>query len=208
MVDRGTLGRLGARTLFATHYHELTDLADTRSGVKNLHVLVREWGEEIVFLHRLEAGRAGRSWGVQVARLAGMPATTITRAKELFERLAVRVEGTGIDHEPTLFDQTPVESAPEEHPIVQKIRHADLDGLSPRKPLSFWPSGKTNLGPILKRTDDRRLAGREAQPPNPQPGPEPHPTQQEIHGELEQHPQWSHFPEVDEVHDPPTHSAR
>ena len=140
------LADLGARTLFATHYHELTDLADTRSGVKNLHVLVREWGEEIVFLHRLEAGRAGRSWGVQVARLAGMPGTTITRAKELLERLAVRVEGTGIDHEPTLFDQTPVESAPEEHPIVQKIRHADLDGLSPREAFELLAKWQDELG--------------------------------------------------------------
>ena len=141
------LADLGARTLFATHYHELTDLADTRSGVKNLHVLVREWGEGIVFLHRLEAGRAGRSWGVQVARLAGMPATTISRAKELLERLAVRVEGTGIDHEPTLFDQTPVESAPEEHPIVQKIRHADLDGLSPREAFELLTKWQDELGP-------------------------------------------------------------
>ena len=139
------LADLGGRTLFATHYHELTDLADTREGVKNLHVLVREWGDEIVFLHRLEAGRAGRSWGVQVARLAGMPTTTITRAKELLERLAVRVEGTGIDHEPTLFDHTLVEPKVDDHPVLNALRHTDLDGLSPRETFDLLAQWQAKL---------------------------------------------------------------
>ena len=63
------------KTLFATHYHELTDLADALPGVINAHVAAREWQEDIVFLHKIVPGRSDRSYGIQVARLAGMPAS-------------------------------------------------------------------------------------------------------------------------------------
>jgi DNA mismatch repair protein MutS len=62
------------KTLFATHYHELTDLADAFPGVVNAHVAAREWKDDIVFLHKIVPGRSDRSYGIQVARLAGLPA--------------------------------------------------------------------------------------------------------------------------------------
>ena len=70
---------LGCRTLFATHYHELTALADEVRGVFNLHVAVEEWGTEIVFLHRIQEGGTDRSYGIHVAKLAGVP-VTVTRS--------------------------------------------------------------------------------------------------------------------------------
>ncbi|HWJ57531.1 MAG TPA: hypothetical protein VNR90_14930, partial [Vicinamibacterales bacterium] len=75
------------RTLFATHYHELTDLADARPGVANAHVLVREWHEDIVFLRKVVDGRSDRSYGIQVARLAGLPADVVARAREILSAL-------------------------------------------------------------------------------------------------------------------------
>ena len=79
--------RVGALTLFATHYHELTEMAHTHAAAKNFTVAVREWNEEIVFLHRIVEGAADRSYGIQVARLAGLPAAVIDRAKEILGRL-------------------------------------------------------------------------------------------------------------------------
>ncbi|MAE95882.1 MAG: DNA mismatch repair protein MutS, partial [Deltaproteobacteria bacterium] len=78
---------LGARTLFATHYHELADLAQTRPGVQNAHFEAREWQEEVLFLRRLAEGPANRSYGIQVARLAGLPRVVIERAREILARL-------------------------------------------------------------------------------------------------------------------------
>ena len=78
---------IGCRTLFATHYHELTDLERTRDGVTNLHVAVREWNDEVIFLRRIQPGRADQSYGIQVARLAGLPDTLIARAKEILANL-------------------------------------------------------------------------------------------------------------------------
>ena len=75
------------KTLFATHYHELTDLADALPGVVNAHVAAREWQDDIVFLHKIVPGRSDRSYGIQVARLAGMPAPVITRARAILEAL-------------------------------------------------------------------------------------------------------------------------
>jgi DNA mismatch repair protein MutS len=75
------------RTLFATHYHELTDLADARPGVANAHVLVREWHDDILFLRKVVDGRSDRSYGIQVARLAGLPADVVTRAREILSAL-------------------------------------------------------------------------------------------------------------------------
>jgi DNA mismatch repair protein MutS len=78
---------LKARTLFATHYHELTELSIILDGIRNLNVAVKEWGDEIIFLRRIEEGGADKSYGIQVARLAGLPGDTISRAKEILANL-------------------------------------------------------------------------------------------------------------------------
>jgi DNA mismatch repair protein MutS len=75
------------RTLFATHYHELTDLANTRDAVTNCNVAVREWNEEIIFLHKILPGPADKSYGIQVARLAGLPKPVLARAKAILSHL-------------------------------------------------------------------------------------------------------------------------
>jgi DNA mismatch repair protein MutS len=79
--------KIKARTLFATHYHELTKLADDRKGVCNLNVAVREWNEQIIFLRKIIRGGADKSYGIQVARLAGLPKEILDRAKEILAHL-------------------------------------------------------------------------------------------------------------------------
>jgi DNA mismatch repair protein MutS len=79
--------KVGARTLFATHYHEITALAQSRSGVKNYNVAVKEWNHQIIFLHKILPGSAEKSYGIQVARLAGLPENVIDRAKEVLQQL-------------------------------------------------------------------------------------------------------------------------
>ena len=75
-----------AKTLFATHYHELTELADLLPGVRNYHVSVKESGSNIVFLRKVEPGSADKSYGIEVARLAGLPPSVIERAREILAR--------------------------------------------------------------------------------------------------------------------------
>ncbi|MFA5794127.1 MAG: DNA mismatch repair protein MutS [Candidatus Brocadiia bacterium] len=82
--------RLMSRTLFATHYHELTDLALTLPGVRNYHVEVKEWGEKIIFIHKILEGGTDKSYGIQVSRLAGLPRAVIDRAKEVLNDLEKR----------------------------------------------------------------------------------------------------------------------
>src|SRR5881398_1199709 len=79
--------KIKARTLFATHYHELTKLAEERKGVGNFNVAVREWNEQIIFLRKIVAGGADKSYGIQVARLAGLPKEILDRAKEILAHL-------------------------------------------------------------------------------------------------------------------------
>ncbi|MCB9902934.1 MAG: hypothetical protein H6831_00860 [Planctomycetes bacterium] len=92
--------KVGARTLFATHYHQLTDLAERLSGVTNRSVAVREWQDEIVFLHKIVEGGTDRSYGIHVARLAGAPKDLLARAKAILfdleedaEHLAPKIAG-------------------------------------------------------------------------------------------------------------------
>jgi len=129
-----SLAERGSRTLFATHYHELTGLAERLPSVTNLQVAVREWGEEIVFLHRIEPGRTDRSYGLHVARLAGLPPTTLARAAELLDTLAVQTRPQAIDPAPiapardgqlSLF----TEYLP--HPVIARIRSLAIDRVSP-----------------------------------------------------------------------------
>jgi len=136
--------RLGAKTIFATHYHELTQLGDLLPGVKNMNVSVREVGEEVVFLRRLVAGGADRSYGIQVARLAGLPAGIIARARELLAELegthSHGGEGLGRRgaHRPASEpppDQLSMFAM--EHPVVERLRALDPDRLTPREALDL-----------------------------------------------------------------------
>jgi DNA mismatch repair protein MutS len=81
--------KLKAKTLFATHYHEITQLADKHPGMKNINVTVREEGDKITFLHKIAAGPADRSYGIQVAKLAGLPEEVVKRSKEIYNTLAM-----------------------------------------------------------------------------------------------------------------------
>ena len=87
---------IGARTFFATHYHEMTDLEQTHPAVSNRHVEVREWKDEIVFLRKVLPGPADKSYGIQVARLAGLPKPIIDRAKQILTHLEMHAA----THEP------------------------------------------------------------------------------------------------------------
>jgi DNA mismatch repair protein MutS len=95
-----------ARTLFATHYHELTELELTRSGVRNYNIAVREWNDQIIFLRKIVRGGADKSYGIQVARLAGLPAGIIARAKEILSNL--EQHELNADGKPTLAEAPPL----------------------------------------------------------------------------------------------------
>ena len=112
------------RTLFATHYHELTELAITRGGVKNSHIAVREWNDQIIFLRKIVPGGADKSYGIQVARLAGLPGKVVARAKEILSNLE-RHELTA-DGKPTLAEAPPPPKfgKPRGKKAVQKAREA------------------------------------------------------------------------------------
>ena len=79
--------QVGAKTLFATHYHELTELAGRLSRLRNFNVAVREWNDQIIFLHKILPGNTDKSYGIQVARLAGVPQEVLSRAKEILSNL-------------------------------------------------------------------------------------------------------------------------
>ena len=134
--------RVRCRALFATHYHELCELADTHEGVVNQSVAVSEWGEEIVFLRTLKDGGASRSYGIQCARLAGLPDKVIGRARTLltrFEKHAPRNDRQQL----SLFGSVgaPAETAepapdpppPAVDPVVVRLAELDPDDMTPRQ---------------------------------------------------------------------------
>ncbi|MGD2070703.1 MAG: DNA mismatch repair protein MutS, partial [Gemmatimonadota bacterium] len=137
---------IGAKTIFATHYHELTQLGDLLPRVKNWNVSVKESGDEIVFLRRLEEGGADRSYGIQVARLAGLPRDVIARARELLAELEGTHSGGGEGlgrrgaHRPASEpppDQLSFFGAPPEHPLVARLRELDVESLTPLQALNL-----------------------------------------------------------------------
>jgi len=142
--------RLGARTLFATHYHELTDLARTHAGVRNYNVAVRERGDEILFLRKIVEGGTDRSYGIQVARLAGLPRDVIARAKEVLARLesGMPQETTGeldfaASSQPPSAPNDPTLPLP--HPILEEVRQMDLFGMTPLEAMNKLAEIKERL---------------------------------------------------------------
>jgi DNA mismatch repair protein MutS len=139
--------RVRAKTLFATHYFELTELAEQLSGVKNYHVAVKETGGGIVFLRKVEPGAADRSYGIEVAKLAGLPNEVIARAREVLaehesvERLATGHLSPGAEPAATqLTIFTPLSQ-----PVLEKLREVDLNRLTPLEALNLLAQLKSEI---------------------------------------------------------------
>lgn len=152
--------RIGCRTLFATHYHELTDLASSLPAVKNLNVAVKEWQDSIAFLHKIVDGAADKSYGIHVARLAGVPPEVNERAKQILAQLEAEHLGSdgrpkattrrksrrGGDIQLTLF-------GPPEHPLLDEIRKMDVESLTPLaalQQLANWQDQLESEAPPVK----------------------------------------------------------
>ncbi len=156
--------RIKSRTLFATHYHELTDLADTFDKISNLNVAVREQNDDVAFLHKIVPGAADKSYGIHVARLAGVPKPVISRAKEILEELEqshVRA-AAGPGHRSHLTG-TPANTStmqfslfgPEDHPVIEEIRDLDINDITPLTALQMLAEWKETL-----QTEQRRARPR------------------------------------------------
>ncbi|HET7458576.1 MAG TPA: hypothetical protein VFJ74_13075, partial [Gemmatimonadaceae bacterium] len=150
---------IGCKTVFATHYHELTQLADELPAVRNFNVAVREVGDRVLFLHRLQPGGADRSYGIEVGRLAGLPAPVLARAKEVLallegeelvrglrERVGGRgagpVLGTSKATAPTpdprpASDQLTFFGMSAPHPVVERLKAVDANNLTPMQALEL-----------------------------------------------------------------------
>ncbi|HEX8949803.1 MAG TPA: hypothetical protein VF790_12610, partial [Dissulfurispiraceae bacterium] len=122
-------GRIKARTLFATHYNELTDLALVLDGIKNYNVVVREWGDEVIFLRKIEAGPADKSYGIQVARLAGLPEGIIERAKVVLDKLEKK-ESKALVPRASQMDLFFTGD-----PVTRELLDLDLERMTPQKAL-------------------------------------------------------------------------
>ena len=133
-------------TLFATHYHELTQLADLLPGVRNYNVAVTEAGGKVVFLHKIVPGGTDQSYGIHVAQLAGLPAPVIQRANEMLKQLE-QSSGTTLQEQALVDDQ--LRLFPENNPLIEAFKKADLNALSPIQALNllyewkhkFFPEG-------------------------------------------------------------------
>jgi DNA mismatch repair protein MutS len=131
--------RTRAKTLFATHYHELTEMAELLEGVRNLKVSVKESGDRIIFLRKVEPGRADRSYGIEVARLAGLPLAVIERAREVLQ-LHERTEHVVSEELTKSEEEGPVQIQlfePVGYGIAERIRSLDLDRLRPIEALQL-----------------------------------------------------------------------
>ena len=144
--------RRGPRTLFATHYHQLTELQLTLSRARNFTVAVREWEQQILFLRTIIPGGADRSYGIQVAQLAGLPASTLVRAREILNNL--ESGELTVDGLPRIAEHLAPPAAkpqlelfpPPEHDVVRSLREIDPDRLTPLAALQQLVAWKSALG--------------------------------------------------------------
>ncbi|HVX88503.1 MAG TPA: DNA mismatch repair protein MutS, partial [Gemmatimonadales bacterium] len=152
--------KVGCKTMFATHYHELMQLPETLQHARNLNVAVREAEGKVVFLHRLEAGGTDRSYGVHVAELAGLPAKVVARAKELLVTLEGEhrvAPGTGpgrvdpaqndlFGHQPSAGGHQPSAISHQNDPVREELRNLDVDALTPLEALNQLAALKRKAG--------------------------------------------------------------
>jgi DNA mismatch repair protein MutS len=137
---------LGARTLFATHYHEMTQLEGLREGIKNYCVAVQERDGDVVFLRKIVAGGADRSYGIHVAKLAGLPPTVIARAQQVLAQLEqpdTTIESTTLSSEKELRQA----SLPHPHPIIEEVKQIDLFSMTPLDALNRLADLQRRISP-------------------------------------------------------------
>ena len=148
--------KISAKTLFATHYHELTELENILPKVKNYNVVVKEWNDKIIFLRKIERGSADQSYGIQVARLAGVPQKVISRAKEILANLEEHeLSPQGLtakakkkfikpSNQMDIFDAI-FEKTDEKNKILDEIKNLDLNNLTPLQTLNYLAELKKRL---------------------------------------------------------------
>ena len=140
--------RVRAKTLFATHYFELTELAEQLSGVKNYHVSVKEAGGSVIFLRRVEPGAADRSYGIEVAKLAGLPNEVVVRAREVLAEHETAERRMSEQLTPGSQPERPAQLTiftPLSQPVVEKLREVDLNRLTPLEALNLLAELKKEL---------------------------------------------------------------
>jgi DNA mismatch repair protein MutS len=137
---------VACRAMFATHYHELTELAATRDGCENWSVSAREHGAEVIFLHKLQHGPASRSYGVACARLAGVPEPVLARARTLLEELergaSKKISGGRPQLDLFTGSRPP---PPSTHPVLESLRSVEVDRLTPLEALQLVASLQKQL---------------------------------------------------------------
>ncbi len=158
-----------ARTLFATHYHELIALAETKNRISNAHFEVREWNEEVIFLRRLVEGGANRSYGIQVARLAGLPPTVIDRARAILQDLEAgelpggqrKLSRAANDGQLTLALTAPARSqkGQAEEEFIRAFRALDPNSITPLDALTFLAGERAKL---IAASQDGEAGGEDA----------------------------------------------
>ena len=134
--------------MFATHYHELTELEETLSSVANYNVVVKEWNDDIVFLHKIERGAADRSYGIHVAKLAGVPSWVNRRAAKILDKLEGShgnpdVSSAANKPKSNEVQLTLFEAAT--HPLIDKIRRLDTNHVTPMSALEMLNEWRDEL---------------------------------------------------------------
>jgi DNA mismatch repair protein MutS len=142
ILDRG---HLGARTLFATHYHEMTQLEALREGIKNYTVLVQEKGQDVLFLRKIIQGKADRSYGIQVAKLAGIPKPVLDRAKNILLQLEQDTSSTNVSLSDEPINPPMGEASPKPHVILEEVKQMDLFSMTPLEALNRLADLKARL---------------------------------------------------------------
>jgi DNA mismatch repair protein MutS len=148
--------QISAKTLFATHYHELTELENILPGVKNYNISVKEWNDKIIFLRKIERGSADQSYGVQVARLAGIPQTVIKRAKEILKNLEeheLSPQGLSAQTKRKLLSESNqmdifdaiLEKDEAKNQLLEEIKKIDVNNLTPLEAIQKLADLKSKL---------------------------------------------------------------
>ena len=147
--------RIAAKTLFATHYHELTELSNVYKGVKNYNITAKEYKDRIIFLRKVVPGSADQSYGIQVAKLAGIPQKVIQRAQEILEELEKsefnessileKTKRKKAEINQTSFIEVLSQKTSNERALIEKLKNLDVNSLTPIEALTFLSKLKDKL---------------------------------------------------------------